>query len=429
MLEVGVTIAVMLVLLVCRVPVFLAMGLAAAAFAWLWAPVMKPDVVAQTFMRGLDNQAFTAIVYFFAAGAIMNAGGMSARLLDLARSLVAHIRGGLAHANITASMVFAGVSGSAVADAAAVGSVMVPAMKRDGYAPAYAAAVTATSATIGLMIPPSIPMVIFALFTPADVTRLFIAGVVPGLMMGVFLLVSSYFIAVRRGYHAHPWQGWGNVWTAFRRSILALLMPVIVIWGMVSGFATVSEIGAVAAFYAAFVSLVVYRETTLGEFWAALVDAALQSAKILIVVAVSGAFVWITARVGIATELAAFLSETALGPTAILGLIALGLLLLGTVLEPVTLLIVVAPVIAPAAILAGVDITHLGIVFIMASAIGLVTPPVGILLFVTAAQAPAPVIEVVREAAIFLVALVALLVTVVLWPGLTSVLGLLLGLD
>lgn len=428
MIEVGFTISVMLGLMALRVPIFLAMALAAAAFAITFQPIMQPTVLAQSFMRGLDNQAFTAIVYFFTAGAIMNAGGMSARLLELARALVAHIRGGLAHANIAASMVFAGVSGSAVADASAVGSVMIPAMKRDGYSAAYSGAVTATSATIGLVIPPSIPMVIFALFTPAEVTKLFVAGILPGLLMGGFLLVASGIIAYRRGYPAHAWQGWPRVWTAFSRSLLALLMPVLVVGGMISGVATVSEIGAIAALYAAIVTLFIYREITIAELWRALVAAATDSAKILIVIAMSGAFVWISARVGIANELALLVSSTALAPTFLLGGIALGLLVLGTVLDPVTLLIVVAPVIAPAAILAGVDITQLGIVFVLASAIGLVTPPVGILLFVTSAQAGTSVIAVVREAAIFLVALVLLLMAVVLWPGLTSYLNTLLDL-
>ena len=419
MVEVGFTVVVMLVLLALRFPVFLAMALATLAFAAAFAPMMKPLVIAQSFMRGLDSQAFTAIAYFFAAGTIMNAGGMSARLLELARALVAHIRGGLAHANIVASMVFAGVSGSAVADAAAVGSMMVPAMKRDGYSGAYAAAVTATSATIGLVIPPSIPMVVFALFTPADASKLFVAGILPGLLMGVFLLVASVVIALRRGYRAYAWEGWNRVWVALRRSALALLMPVLVIAGMVSGVATVSEIGALAAAYAAIVSLFVYRDSTLVEFWRALVGAAEDSSKVLIIIAISGAFVWISARAGIAGELADLIGSLSAGPTTVLLTIAIMLLLLGTVLEPVTLLIVVAPIIAPAAILAGVDITQLGVVVVLASAIGLVTPPVGILLFVTGSQAGVAVADVVRESLVFLGALMLLLLSVVYWPQLT----------
>lgn len=419
MAEVGFTVAVMLLLMLLRFPVFLAMALATCAFALVFSPIMKPLVIAQSFMRGLDSQAFTAIAYFFAAGTIMNAGGMSARLLELARALVAHLRGGLAHANIVASMVFAGVSGSAVADAAAVGSVMVPAMKRDGYSGAYAAAVTATSATIGLVIPPSIPMVVFALFTPADASKLFVAGVLPGLLMGGFLLIASVIIALRRGYPAYAWEGWHRVARAFRRSILALLMPVLVIAGMVSGVATVSEIGALAALYAAFISLIVYRDSTWPEFWNAMGRAAEDSAKILIIIAMSGAFVWISARSGVAGQLAALIGDTAATPVLVLAVIAATLLVLGTVLEPITLLIVVAPILAPAAILAGVDITQLGIVVVLASAIGLVTPPVGVLLFVAGSQAGAPVAAVVRESLIFVGALVLLLVAVVLWPQLT----------
>lgn len=419
--------AVMLGLMFLRVPVFLAIGLAAGAFALAYAPILRGDVLAQTFLRGLDNQAFSAIAYFFAAGAIMNAGGMSTRLLELARALIAHVRGGLAHANITASVIFAGISGSAVADAAAVGSVMIPAMEKDGYSPAYAAAVTASSATIGLMIPPSIPMVVFALFTPADVTDLFIAGILPGLLMGLFLLVASILLALRRGYAAHEWQGLGRIWRALRSSFLALMMPLLVIAGMLTGVATVNEIGALAAIYAMLVSMLVYRDVPVAELVQALAVAARDAAKILIIIAASGAFVWISARVGLSLEMAAGITDLALGPTALLALIAVLLLLLGMVLEPVTLLVVIAPVIAPVAILAGVDVVQLGVVFILASAIGLVTPPVGVLLFVTSAQARVPLTLVVRESLVFLAALLLLLAAVVAWPMLTLGLGSLLG--
>ncbi|QBF32584.1 TRAP transporter large permease [Thalassococcus sp. S3] len=427
MIEVGFTMAVMLGLMFLRVPVFLAIGLAAGAFALAYAPILRGDVLAQTFLRGLDNQAFSAIAYFFAAGAIMNAGGMSTRLLELARALIAHVRGGLAHANITASVIFAGISGSAVADAAAVGSVMIPAMEKDGYSPAYAAAVTASSATIGLMIPPSIPMVVFALFTPADVTDLFIAGILPGLLMGLFLLVASILLALRRGYAAHEWQGLGRIWRALRSSFLALMMPLLVIAGMLTGVATVNEIGALAAIYAMLVSMLVYRDVPVAELVQALAVAARDAAKILIIIAASGAFVWISARVGLSLEMAAGITDLALGPTALLALIAVLLLLLGMVLEPVTLLVVIAPVIAPVAILAGVDVVQLGVVFILASAIGLVTPPVGVLLFVTSAQARVPLTLVVRESLVFLAALLLLLAAVVAWPMLTLGLGSLLG--
>lgn len=400
-------------------PVFLAMGLAAAAYGIVFAPMLPDIVFVQTLMSGLDNTAFTAIPYFFLAGTVMNAGGMSARLLRLARALLARFRGGLAHANIGASVVFAGVSGSAVADAAAVGSVMIPAMRREGYPGAYAAAVTAASATIGLVIPPSIPMVVFGLFTGADIADLFLAGVVPGLLVGLFLLVTSAWLAARRGYAPGLWQGWGEVGAALAGSVLALLMPVLVVVGLVGGFATAAEIGAVAAVYAVLVSVVIYREASLRQLGAAVVEAAVGSARVLVIIALSGAFVWILASLGVAHEAAAAVEALGLSGTALLLLLALVLLLAGTVLEPITLLVVVVPVLLPTVIAGEIDIVQFGVVAVLACAIGLVTPPVGILLYITGAQAEAPALAVIREAAPYIAALVATLVLLCLVPSLS----------
>ena len=408
-----------LLLLLTGFPVFLAMALSVAAYAWWFAPAMPDIVVVQNFMSGLDKTDFTAIPFFFLAGSIMNSGGMSARLLRLARALLAHFRGGLAHANIGASTVFAGVSGSAVADVAAVGSVMIPAMKREGYPGAYAAAVTASSATIGLVIPPSIPMVIFGLFTGASIAELFLGGVVPGILMGLFLLVASSLIARRRAYPSERWQGWSEVLAALKASFFALLMPVFVVAGLVLGFATTSEIGAVAVFYAAFVSLVIYREVTVRQLFAAFVEAAVDSSRVLIIIAMSGGFVWIIAYSGIARELASFIQALGLDGILLLALIAVVLLLAGTMLEPITLLVVIVPILVPVAVAGGIDMVHLGIVSILAAAIGLVTPPVGILLYVTAAQAQSSAIAVTRESLPFLLALFLLVAAIVVFPQLS----------
>ena len=423
--ELATLVGAFLALVLAGAPVALAMALATGLHAALFG--LPSIVVVQTFMQGLDNTAFTAIPYFFLVGAIMNAGGMSARLLRLARALLAHFRGGLSHVNIGASVVFAGVSGSAVADAAAVGSVMIPAMRREGYAASYAAAVTAASATIGLVIPPSIPLVIFGLFTGADIGALFLAGIVPGLLMGAFLLVASAALARARGYPSAPWAGWGEVARALRASVLALLLPVIVVAGLTMGFATAAEIGAVAAVYAAAISALVYREATLRDLWRALGEAAADSAKVLIVVAISGAFVWIVAAGGAAGEVAAVLEASGLSGRALLGLVAALLVVLGTVLEPITLLVVVVPVLVPACVAGGVDLVQMGIVSVLAAAIGLVTPPVGILLFIASAQAEAPAGAVIREALPFLAALLALLAVIVAVPALTLSLPALVG--
>ena len=416
MIELGLLLAAFLAFLLLGAPVALAMGLGVGVYALVFG--LPPVIVAQSLMQGLDGTAFTAIPYFFLAGAIMNRGGMSARLLRLARAVLGHLRGGLAHTNVGASVVFAGVSGSAVADAAAVGSVMIPAMRKDGYGGAYAAAVTATSATIGLVVPPSIPLVIYGLFTGADIGALFLAGVMPGLLMGAFLLAVTLAIARRRDHPRSPFAGWSEIGVALRGGALALAMPVIVVGALVGGFATTAEIGAVAAAYAVLVTLVL-REAETGALWLACKEAAADSAKVLIVIAVSGAFVWIVAAEGSAREAATWLAETGLSAGATLALVAALLLLLGTVLEPVTLLVVIVPTLATAVAPLGVDLVQLGVVAVLASAIGLVTPPVGLLLFLTAAQAEVPVTSVVREAAPFLLALAVLLAAVVLVPGLT----------
>jgi tripartite ATP-independent transporter DctM subunit len=417
--ELLVLFGVFFALLALRTPVFLAMALSAVAYATAFAPVMPPLVVVQTFLQGLDSTAFTAIPFFFLAGEIMNAGGMSRRLLRLARALIAHIRGGLGHANIAASVVFAGVSGSAVADAAAVGSVMMPAMKRDGYGAPYAAAITASSATIGLVIPPSIPMVIFGLFTGTSIGGLFLAGVVPGLLMAAFLFAASWWISRRRNYPSVAWQGVGELAAALRDSVLALLMPVLVVACLVGGVATTAEIGAVAAIYAALVSALIYRETGVRDLWRAIENAAMDSARVLIVIAISGAFVWIIANMGVAQALAGWLDALGLPAPWLLAAIAVVLVLAGTVLEPVTLLVVVVPMLVPAAQAAGIDMIHLGIVVVLAGAIGLVTPPVGILIYLTAAQAGAPAVQVIRELTPFLAALLLLLAALVALPGLS----------
>ena len=397
-------------------PVALAMALGVGVYAAAFG--MPPVVIVQSFMQGLDGTAFTAIPFFFLAGGLMNAGGMSARLLRLARATLGHLRGGLAHANVGASVVFAGVSGSAVADAAAVGSVMIPAMRHDGYGGAYAAAVTAASATIGLVIPPSIPLVIYGLFTGTDVGALFLAGLVPGLLMGAFLLVVTAALARRRGHPRAAFAGWGEIGAALRAGLAALVMPALVVGALVGGVATTAEIGALAATYAAVVTWIL-GEAGPRAIWRATVDAATDAAKVLIVVAISGAFVWIVAANGAAREAATALAASGLGPTALLALAAASLLALGTVLEPVTLLVVVVPTLATAVVPLGVDPVQLGVVAVLASAIGLVTPPVGLLLFITAAQAEASVARVVAEVAPFLAALVLLLAALVALPRLT----------
>ncbi len=426
--ELAVLFGVMLTGLLIGIPVFLAMATAGAAYTIVFWPKVPTAIVAQGFVQGLDSYNFTAIVFFFLVGEIMNQGGISKRLLRFARALVGHIRGGLSHVNILASMVFAGVSGSAAADAAAIGSVMIPAMKKEGYSPGYAAAVTAASATIGPIIPPSIPLVVFGLFALTSIGKLFLGGVVPGILMGMFLLVASYIISRRRNYPASQWAGWREILSAARSSLLALVMPVLVVFGLVSGVATVTEIGAIAAVYAIVVSVFVYRELSLGDLWGSLIKAGIDATKVLAIISVAGLFIWIVANMGLARAIAAWIGGQTGDPLLVLVIFAVVLLIVGTILEPITILVVIVPLMIPTAVSVGIDLTHFGIVAVLATLIGLTTPPVGFLIYLTGAQAEASVISVIRELTPFVVALLLLLAAVVVFPPLTTFLpNLLLG--
>jgi tripartite ATP-independent transporter DctM subunit len=407
---------VMLLAMAVGVPVFLSMALSSAAY-WLVFPAKLPiAVVGQTFAQGIDSYTFAAIPFFFLAGEVMNTGGISRRLLRLARASLGHVKGGLAHVNIVTNMIFAGVSGSAVADASAVGAVMIPAMKKEGYPAAYAAAVTAAAATIGPVIPPSIPMVIFGLLASTSIGKLFIGGVVPGLLMGVFLLIASGLLARRRNFPAGKWQGFGELFAAALDASLAILTPFIVIVGLVFGVATTTEIGAVAALYAVLVSTLVYRELSLGELWAALCKSAVDSAAVLAMASVAGIFTWLLASLGIGKALAGWVGGITHDPTMVLLLIVVVLLLAGTVLEPVTTLLVLVPLMIPLVVSLGIDLTHFGLIVVVGTCIGLLLPPIGFLIYLTAAQAGCGVMPLVRELVPFTIALILLLLLMVFFP-------------
>lgn len=405
-----------------QLPVFLAIAIATVAFSIIFSD-MSSVVLIQTLTKGLDSPALTAIPYFFLVGSIMNAGGMSKRLLRLATALFGWCRGGLSQVNIATSVLFGGISGSAVADASAIGSIMIPAMKKDGYPGSYAAAVTASSASIGLLIPPSIPMVMFGLFNNVSVTELFIAGILPGLLMGLYLMVVSYAIARHRGYAKHKWQGWNELLGALKDCLWVLPLPALIAVSLVAGIATVSETGAVAVIYAVVISTLVYRDISLSELFATIKDSAIDSAQILCIIAVTGGMLWIVANTGATRELATALAELRLSSTMLLALVATGLVLIGTMVGPGLQLILIVPSITPVMVYAGIDVLQFGVVAVLASAISLVTPPVGMLLFLTASQAQSSVSEVILESLPFIAALLLLLISVVLIPGISTWLG------
>ena len=408
----------LVVLLATGMPIFLAMGGASLAYALLAGGV--PGVVlAQSLVQGVNSYVFVAVPFFFLAGEIIARSGIGDRLFRLAGALVGHRPGGLGHVNVLTNLTFAGVSGSAVADAAAVTSILAPPMRRQGYPPAYIAALTAAGATLGPILPPSIPMLIYALFTGASVAQLFMAGLVPAALMAAGLLLVGARAARRQGFPVGPRADWAEVGRAATAAAWGLAMPVIVLAGLRFGLATATEIGALLVVYAAAVGALVHRSLTASDLAAAVAKAARDAAALLVIVASAGAFVWILATAGLGETVAGLVLASGLSGWGVMLLVVALTLALGTVLDPVTLLVLLGPLLLPAVGAVGVDPVQFGVVLILASVLGLLTPPVGVLLYLVSAQIGVSPVAVIRQIGPFLAVLVLVLVLVALVPALT----------
>lgn len=406
-----------LALLVLGVPVFFAMGLASAAFIVSMGGHVPYNVLASTLIQGIDSFAFLAIPFFFLAGELMNTGGITRRLLAFAAALVGHVRGGLSHVAIVASMVFSGVSGSAVADASAIGGALIPAMKAERYPAEYAAAVVAAAATMGPVIPPSIAFVVYALVTETSVGELFLAGALPGLLMGAWLLATASWIAHRRGFPFSKRATLARVAATLRDAVFALMMPVIILGGIVGGVVTPTEAGAIAVVYAAVVGIFVYREMRLADLWRVVRESTISSGLILLMVAASGTFSWLVANMAIGETLVQFFTSITDSRWVMLIVINLFFLVWGLALEPPVALVTMVPLLVPLAYAYQIDLIHLGVVVVLNLMIGQLTPPSGVVTFLTAQVANAPLAAVFREALPFTIALIVVLVLVSFVPA------------
>jgi C4-dicarboxylate transporter DctM subunit len=397
-------------------PIFVSMGISSLIYI-LCLPQKTPLLVIPANMIGmLDSYGFLAIPFFFLAGDLMNTGGITKRLVDFAAALVGHIKGGLSHVSILANMIMAGVSGSAIADASATGSVLIPAMKKDGYPGPYSAAVVAAAATIGPIVPPSIPMVIYGLLVNVSIGKLFLAGAVPGFLMGLYLIIASYIISKRRDFPARPRATFKQMVLALLRSSFAIMMPLIIILGIVLGIVTPTEAGVVAVFYALFVGVFVYRELKWKEVPKIFKDSMISSSYIMIILASSGVFSWLIASMGAGEILSRFFTSISTSKWVILLILNVFFLLWGCLLDPNTGLVVVVPMLMPLIEKLGIDPVHFGVVIILNLMIGLVTPPVGFLAYLTTTIAGAKFEQVIRESWVFILALVLALLTSTFFP-------------
>lgn len=388
---------------------------------------MDPLIAAQRVATGIDSFPLLAIPFFMLAAELMNAAGITDRIFRLAKAMVGAVPGGLAHVNVLASMLFAGMSGSAVADAAGLGRIEIKAMRDDGYDPDFAAAVTAASSTIGPIIPPSISAVIYGLTAGVSIGGLFAAGFIPGVLMGLSMMVLIAFYSNRRNYGRGQRFAIKELFSAFIDSFLALMTPVIIVGGILGGIFTPTEAGAFAVLYAFILGKFIYRTIAWKDIPNLIFDTALSAGNILFIIAATALIGWILTAQQVPLHMAAFVVDLSVSPWTLLLLLNALLLILGCFMASHPVIIMLTPVLVPTATAMGIDPIHLGVIMVLNLMIGLITPPVGLCLYVVAEIVDLPVLRVVRALLPFFIPLFGVLLLTTFMPGIVMWLPKLLG--
>lgn len=407
-----------------NIPIAVAIGAATmAVFAISGdAPLM---VAVSRMYAGADSFPLMAVPLFMIAGQVMEGGGISRRLIALAEALVGWLPGGLAAVSIVSAMFFGGISGSAAADTAAVGGMLIPAMGRSGYPRGFAGAVQAAGGSIGVIIPPSIPMIVFGVLTGASIGKLFAAGILPGLLMGVSLIAVAVVAAKRggieNGVSTKPFT-LKDVFKALQNGIWALGAPVIVLGGILGGIFTATESAAIAVVYALFVGLIIHRELTFRELPRLFINASITAGVTMFIITQATAFAWLLTIQQIPQDISAALLSITDHPALLLLLVNVILLIAGTFIETTAALIMLVPVIVPMLPALGIDLIHLGTIVVVNLAIGMLTPPLGICLIVSCGIAGTRLADISVRVLPFLLVLIADLMLITFWPPLTSLL-------
>ncbi len=399
------------------IPIAVSMGLTGFVVILLRGDI-PIEVTAQRFMTGVDSFPLLAVPFFMLAGALMNTGGITDRLVRFANALVGRLTGGLGHVVVVTNMIMAGMSGSAVADCSATGSVLIPAMVRAKFSPAFSAAVTASASTIGPIIPPSIPFVIFGILAGVSIGRLFLGGAIPGILMGLYLMAVVYLVSKRRGYGRGEKVSGREIWQSFKNAIPALFLPILIAWGIVGGIVTPTEAAVLAVLYALFLGIFVYRELNLAGMVQVFGEAALTTGVVMFIVGGASLLAWIMTREQAGPILVAWVTSITRSRNAVLLVINIILLILGCFFETLSLLILLVPVLMPLVRALGIDPVHFGVMFVLNLMIGLITPPVGMSMFISAAIAKIRVTEFAREIPLFIVALLVVLALITYVPSL-----------
>ncbi len=371
----------MLVLFLLSVPIALAIGLASAIAIWFTSD-LPMLVIVQRIFTSLDSFPLMAIPFFILAGALMETGGISKRLVHFANTLAGSMTGGLAGVTVITSMFFAAISGSSPATVAAIGSIMIPAMVARHYDVNFAAAVQSVSGALGVIIPPSIPMILYGVVVGVSIGDLFIAGIIPGLLIGFSLILTAFIISKRRGYKGTEHFTWQERMDAFKNAIFALLMPTIILGGIYGGIFTPTEAAVVAVAYALIIGVFVYKEIKIKDLIPVFVKSGLTTSIIMLIIGTAGLLGWLLTKERIPQTVAQSFMSFSDNPLVFLLIVNVFLLIVGMFFETSASVIILAPILAPIAIQFGVDPVHFGIIMVVNLAIGMVTPPLGVNLFV-----------------------------------------------
>ncbi len=411
----------MFVLMMLGMDLGIAMGVASLVYIVVQAlsgSMLTLTILPQKMVNGVDSFPLLAVPLFMLAGELMNRGGITQRLVRFATAVVGHVTGGLANVVVVTNMIMAGMSGSAIADAAATGTVLVPAMRRSGYPVRFAAAVVGAASTIGPIIPPSIPMILIGSMVEVSVGRMFLGGAVPGVLIGLALMAVIRVIARRQHFPVEARATWRAMLTSAWDAVLALAMPVIVVGGILTGATTPTEAAAVAVWYAFLLGALVYREVRLTDLPEILVGTAVKSGAVMLTVAAATVFGWIATGERMGPLLTRWVLSMTSSPAVILFLIMVVLLILGCLMEPIPILVLMTPILFPVVTAIGVDPVHFGVLVTINVTIGLLTPPVGLTLFLMSAISGESVLALARASLPFLMVLLVSLFVLSYVPAL-----------
>ncbi len=403
-------------LMVLGMPIFLAIGTACTVYLMVHGEILLS--IPQRLTAAANSFPLLAAPFFMLTGMAMNTAGITRRIFDFAECLVGRFRGGLAHVCIVASMIFAGMCGSAVAEAAGLGTIEIQAMTEGGYPRPFAAGITAAAATIGPIIPPSVPLLIYGVIAEVSVGRLFLGGVIPGILMGGSLMIMVVWMAKRRGFGLRPAPTFSVALTKTRRAVLSLMTPVILFGGMFGGMFTPTEAAFAAATYGLVLGTIVYREIGWRDLSRLFLDTVETNGVVLVLVMTASLFGWVMARAQVNQQLGNLLLGATKNPLILLLIINVFLLIVGCFMETLAAMVILVPVLLPVVKAVGIDPVHFGLVLVLNLIIGTLTPPIGIVLFVMARVAKLPFEVVTRATAPFLIPLIAVLLLITVFPEL-----------